>query len=66
MSVGLAIAGSVFAARQLFHTTQLTSQGLLEDAVQRLSTVSGFRDASFVALAIALVGLVASLLRGRR
>jgi len=66
MSVGLAIAGSVFAARQLFHTTQLTSQGLLEDAVQKLSTVSGFHDASFVALAIALVGLVASLLRGRR
>jgi len=66
MSIGLAIAGTVFAASQLFHTNQLTSQGLPEDVVQRLSTVGGFNDAIFVALAIAVVGLVASVFRGRR
>lgn len=66
MSVGLAIAGSVFAASQFSHASQFASQGLPEDVVQRLSTVSGVHDAIFAALAIALVGLVASVLRGRR
>ena len=66
MSVGLAIAGSVFAASQFSHATQLASQGLPEDVVQRLSTVSGIHDAIFAALAIAVIGLVASVLRGRR
>ncbi len=66
MSVGLAIASSVFAASQFSHATQLASQGLPEDVVQRLSTVSGVHDAIFAALAIAVIGLVASVLRGRR
>ena len=65
MSVGLAIAGSVFAASQLFHTTQLASQGLPQDITERLSTVSGFQDAIFVALVIAVIGILASVLRGR-
>jgi len=66
MSVGLAIASSVFAASQFSHATQLASQGLPEDVIQRLSTVSGVHDAIFAALAIAVIGLVASVLRGRR
>jgi len=66
MSVGLAIAGSVFAASQFSHATQLASQGLPEDVIQRLSTVSGVHDAISAALAIAVIGLVASVLRGRR
>lgn len=65
LSVGLAIAGSVFAASQLSHATQLTSQGLLQNMAERLSTVSGFQDAIFVALVIAAIGLLASVLRGR-
>lgn len=65
MSVGLAIAGSVFAASQFSHATQLTSQRLLQDIVERLSTVSGFQDAIFVALLIAVTGLLVSVLRGR-
>ncbi len=65
MSVGLAIAGSIFAASQFSHAAQLTSQGLLQDIAERLSTVSGFQDAIFVALVIAVIGLLASVLRGR-
>ena len=65
MSVGLAITGGVFAASQFSHATQLTSQGLLRDIVERLSTVSGFQDAIFVALLIAVIGLLVSVLRGR-
>jgi hypothetical protein len=65
MSIGLAIAGGVFAASQFSHATQLTSQGLLQDIAERLSTVSGFQDAILVALAIAVIGLLTSVLRGR-
>jgi EmrB/QacA subfamily drug resistance transporter len=65
MSVGLAIAGSVFAASQFSHATQLNSQGLSQDMAERLSTVSGFQDAILVALVIAVIGLVASVFRGR-
>ncbi len=65
MSVGLAIAGSVFAASQSSHAAQLTSQGLLQNIVERLSTVSGFQNTIFVALIIAVIGLLASVLRGR-
>ena len=66
MSIGLAIAGSVFAASQSFHTAQLTSQALPEDVVQRLSTINGFHDTVLILLAIAIVGIITSVLRGRR
>ena len=66
MSVGLAIGGSVFAASQFFHATQLASQALPEDVVQRLSTVNGFHDTVLAMLAMAIIGLVTSVLRGRR
>jgi len=65
MSVGLAIAGSLFAASQFSHAARLTSQGLLQNIAERLSTVSGFQDTIFVALVIAVIGLLASVLRGR-
>jgi len=65
LSVGLAIGGSVFAASQFSHAAQLTSQGLLQDIAERLSIVSGFQDAIFVALVIAVIRLLASVLRGR-
>jgi len=65
MSIGLAIAGSAFAASQSSHAAQLTSQGLLQNIAERLSTVSGFQDAIFGALVIAVIGLLASVLRGK-
>ncbi|MFC1941319.1 MFS transporter [Chloroflexota bacterium] len=65
ISVGLAIIGSVFATSRFSHAAQLTSQGLLQDIAERLSTISGFQDAIFVALVIAVIGLLASVLRGR-
>ncbi len=65
MSIGLAIAGGIFVTSQFSHTTQLTSQGLLQDIAERLSTVSGFQDAILVALVIAVIGLLTSVLRGR-
>jgi MFS family permease len=66
MSIGLAIAGSVFAASQFSHAALFISQGLPEDVAQRLCTISGFQDTLFVLLPIAVVGLVASVCRGKK
>ncbi|MFC1985460.1 DHA2 family efflux MFS transporter permease subunit [Chloroflexota bacterium] len=66
MSFGLAITGTIFTTRQIFHATQLTSQGLTEDMLQKISTVNGFHDTILAMLATALIGLVISVLRGRR
>ncbi len=66
MSIGLAIAGSVFAASQFSHGVLFISQGLSEDVTQRLCTISGFHDTLLVLLPIAVVGLVASVCRGKK
>ncbi|MFC1952426.1 MFS transporter [Chloroflexota bacterium] len=66
MSVGLAIAGSVFTASRFSHATQLTSQGLPQDVVGKLSTIGGFNDTIFVALIIAVIGLLVSVFRGKK
>jgi len=66
MSLGLAIAGSVFAASQFSHAALFISQGLSEDVAQKLSTISGFHDTLFLLLPIAVVGLVASVCRGKK
>ena len=66
MSFSLAITGAIFATSQLFSAAQLTSQGLPQDAVQKLSTVSGFHDAILTILAAAVTGFVISALRGRK
>ncbi|MFC2041225.1 MFS transporter [Chloroflexota bacterium] len=66
MSFGLAITGTIFTTSQLFSAAQLTSQGLPQDIIQKLSTVSGFHDAILMILAAAVTGLVISTLRGRR
>lgn len=66
MSTGMAIAGTAFTASQLSNAAQLTSQGFSEDIVKKLSTLSGFRDAIFVAMVFAIAGAIVSVLRGRR
>ena len=66
ITIGLIIAGSVFAASQNFNANQLASQGITENIVRRLAAVSGFQDAIFVIFFTAVAGVVASLLRGRK
>jgi MFS family permease len=65
MSIGLAIAGGVFAVSRTSSAIQLTSQGLLQNIVERLSTIGGFQDAIFVALLIAVIGLLVSVFKGK-
>jgi MFS family permease len=65
MSIGLAIAGGVFAVSRTSSAIQLTSQGLLQNIVERLSTIDGFQYAIFVALLIAVIGLLVSVFKGK-
>ena len=66
MSMGLAIAGSVFAASRSSHAVRLTADGIGEKMVGYLSTVSGFQDTITIALIASVIGLLVSLFRGRQ
>ena len=65
MSIGLAISGGVFTASRFSSASRLASLGESPEMVYKLSTVSGFRATIFVALIIALCGLLVSIFRGR-
>ena len=66
MSIGVAITAGSFATSQSSHAVQLTAQGLQEDVVNKLSTLGGFHDALLATLVFTVIGLIASLLRGRK
>jgi MFS family permease len=66
MSSGMAIAGAIFAARQVYHTAQLAGQNLAPEAVERLSLVNSFQDSLALAAIFAVVALVLSWSRGSR
>ena len=65
MSIGLAIAGSLFASSSLSRATELTSLGLSEESVLSLSTVNGLQDTLLVALVFIVISFAISALRGR-
>ncbi len=66
MSIGVAITAGSFAASQTSYVTQLTSRGLAEDMVNKLSVIGGFHDALLATLVFTAIAFVASLLRGRK
>jgi len=66
MSSGIAIAGTIYTARQLFHAAQLASDNLAPTMLQRLSIVGGFQDTLLVAAIVCSIGIIASLVRGRQ
>ncbi len=66
MSIGLAIAGALFASSRLSHATELAPQGLSEETVLSLSTVSGLQDTMLVVLIFPAIAFVISALRGRK
>ncbi|MBN1686561.1 MAG: hypothetical protein JW852_07885, partial [Spirochaetales bacterium] len=65
MSVGLALAGSAFTASRSRSAAELASQGLGENMVEKLSTLSGFQSTVIIALVIAIGGLIVTVFRGR-
>jgi len=66
MSIGLAIAGSLFASSSLSHAAGLTSQGLSEKTILSLSITNGMRDTLLAALTFTAIGFIISALRGRK
>jgi len=65
MSIGLVIAGSIFATSSLSHSTELLSQGMVEEIATKISITEGMHDAMLIALLITAIGFVISILRGR-
>jgi len=65
MSCGIAIAGTIFAAREAFHAAQLTAGEFAPAMLERLALVNGFQDSLVYAAAFCTIGIVASLVRGR-
>jgi EmrB/QacA subfamily drug resistance transporter len=61
LAIGTAIAGTVFAARQLFHEAQLANTILDPEILHRLSSLGGFKDALFISSAIAIAAIIASI-----
>ena len=65
MSIGLALAGSMFASSSLSHAAEQASQGLAEETVQSLSVVSGMQDTLLLALIFPVIGFIISAIRGK-
>ncbi len=64
MSIGLAISGSSFSASRYSHAARLASEGLPQEMVEKLSTVSGFQNTIIIAFIVAVLGLLISVFRG--
>ena len=65
MSSGMAIAGAIFAARQVYYNAQLATENLAPAALDRLSLVNAYQDSLVVAAIFCVVALVVSWLRGK-
>lgn len=66
MSTGLALAGAIFASRQLYHAAQLAPASLAPELLQSKALVGGFNDALLVAAIICGIGILTSLIPAKR
>jgi len=66
MSCGIAVVGTIFTSRQLYHSSQLIQSNLEQPLLDKLSLIYGFQDIIFIAAIICSTGILASLARGRR
>jgi len=64
MSCGIAVAGAIFTARELFHATRLAGENLAPAMLDRLSLVGAFQDGLTFAAIFCVIGILASLVRG--
>jgi MFS family permease len=63
MSIGMAIAGSIFTSRQLFHASQLAQSGLDSLMLDKLSLIGGYKDTILVAAITCCIGIFTFLIR---
>jgi hypothetical protein len=66
MSLGTAIASTVFTATQLSEAAQLTNQGLSQELVKQLSTVSSFQSTAFIIMIFPALAAIISAFRGKK
>jgi EmrB/QacA subfamily drug resistance transporter len=66
MSCGIAIAGTIFTSRQVFHAARFSLENLSQDTVQRMSLVGGFQDTLLFAAIACSIGIFTSLARGKQ
>jgi hypothetical protein len=64
--IGTAVAGTLFTSRKLFHAGQLKNDAFSPEMMSRLSMVGGFRDTLLIATILCAVGLVLSIIAGKR
>lgn len=66
MSIGIAIAGTIFTSRQALYAAQLAQDSLNPQMSQRLSLVGGYQDTLLVAAIVCGIGIFTSLARGKQ
>jgi hypothetical protein len=64
LSAGFAIAGTVFSARESFHSAALSHNGAGSSLLKSLSVVGSFQDTLLVAMFTCGLGVIACLVRG--
>ncbi|OPY59202.1 MAG: Multidrug resistance protein stp [Syntrophorhabdaceae bacterium PtaU1.Bin034] len=64
LSAGFAIAGTVFSARESFHSAALFHNGTGPSLLKSLSVVGSFHDTLLVAMVSCGLGVIACLVRG--
>ena len=63
-AMAFAIAGGLYSTNQLRYARLFEAQGFDPTTIRRMASSASFRYALIVALAVALIGIVASLFRG--
>jgi EmrB/QacA subfamily drug resistance transporter len=64
--LGIAVGAAILAGRISSHAEDLARQGLSRPVVQRDALILAVHDAFYVAAAICVLGIITSLIRGRR
>jgi EmrB/QacA subfamily drug resistance transporter len=66
LSSGIAIFGTIFTSRQLYHSSQLIHNNIDPLLLGKLSLIGSFQDTIFIAAIICCIGIFTSLARGKR
>jgi EmrB/QacA subfamily drug resistance transporter len=61
MSSGMALAGTIYASRQLWHSAQLTLENPGASNLEQLSLIAGYRDATLIMTFICALGIISAL-----
>jgi EmrB/QacA subfamily drug resistance transporter len=66
LSSGIAIFGTIFASRQLYHSGQFILDKIDPLSLEKLSLIGSFQDTIFIAAIICSIGFLTSLARSKK